>query len=418
MVAVFFIAIGILVVLLISIIVRFRMYARKTEGRQNQSAAQITQLRQELANTKNELDKNKEQLADVRAGKEFAEVSRFVVSQMNEGIICVDSGRVVRLINPYAEQYVDFAVPGKVIGETVHVRVNGIADDMSLVNAAFAGATQTLPEATEIVCQRGAFPIRGSIVPLMTDNSVRMVALIFSDKSGEAERIKEEQAFFSAAAHELRTPLTVIRMTVALLAENLDTYGREKIMEHLRRTSETTEQLVKLVNDFLNVSRIDQGRLEIKTEPFDIVSLADEVIRDLTLLAKERKLFINHEPIESDFRMVNGDRARAKEVLTNLISNSIKYTVLGGVTVTHTLHNAVIETRIGDTGAGIPSDMQGLLFQRFQQIGGARALASTKSSGLGLYISKKFAQRMGGDVVLEHSVPGQGSTFLFTLPVH
>ena len=230
------------------------------------------------------------------------------------------------------------------------------------------------------------------------------------------ERIKEEEAFFSSAAHELRTPLTVIRMTAALLKDKFETLGHDKVTEYLRRMDETGEQLVKLVNDFLNISRIDQGRLVVTRESFDIIALTDEAINDLKLLAKERHLSIDHDPA-CDSRTVWGDRTKAKEVLTNLLSNALKYTIQGGITVTHGVQNGMLATKVTDTGAGIPEEYQPLLFKRFQQIGEAHRQASSKSSGLGLYISKKFALLMHGNLILEKSEPNKGSTFTFTLPI-
>ena len=192
---------------------------------------------------------------------------------------------------------------------------------------------------------------------------------------------------------------------------------KEKIIEHLRRTDETTEKLVTLVNEFLNISRLDQGRLEIKTEKFDIVTLTDEVIKDLSLLAKERKLFIHHEPVDKEHRIVIGDPSKSKEVLINLISNAIKYTIQGGLTISHQATATALLTKVTDTGNGIPEEYQGILFKRFTQLDNARLQSTAKGSGLGLYISKKFALLMHGDVYLETSEPGKGSTFTFTLPV-
>jgi len=205
-------------------------------------------------------------------------------------------------------------------------------------------------------------------------------------------------------------------MTVSLLREKFASLSPEKIAEHLRRTDETTERLVKLVNDFLNISRIDQGRLEMKIEKFDMVTLTDEVIANLALLARERKLFVQHET-DAEKRLVAGDRAKAAEVLTNLMSNSLKYTIQGGLTITHSSSNTTLTTTITDTGPGIPKELQSLLFKRFGQVGRAREQDPTKGSGLGLYISKRLAELMRGDVQLVKSEPGMGSTFAFILPL-
>lgn len=349
---------------------------------------------------------------------QFENTAAMVMAQMRLGVICIDAQRVIRLANPYAEQFLDpLPAVGKQYRDVLHVQSRESADGYALFESAFAGTSRSLPDGFLLVSPRGQTHVRGSVFPVMSNNQVVMVTCVFEDNSEEAERKTEEQAFFSAAAHELRTPLTVIRMAVSMLRSGFETMGKEKIMDHLRRTDETAERLAAIVNDFLNISRIEQGRLEVKLEPFDIVSLADEVIGELRPLAQERKLFVNHEVADVAFRSVVGDRTKTKEVLTNLIGNGIKYTVRGGLTITHQATSSSLVTRIADTGPGIPIESQRMLFRRFMQVGAARTQATAKSTGLGLYISKKFAQLMKGDVTLEKSEPGKGSVFAFTLPL-
>ncbi len=387
-------------------------------ARKKQHEHEIGVLNKALEGMKAELGKTEQALKEKGESAQFDTYAKLVVSQMNQGVICIDQSRLVRLVNTYAEQFLDVASPvGEPYQQVVHVQTPNSPHDFAIFEAAFSGKTQVLPDNYAIVCRRGTFPISGTVTPLMTDHTVKTVVFVFSDSTQQVARIKEEQAFFSAAAHELRTPLSIIRLTISLLREQFDTLGREKIVQHLARTDETTVRLVKLVNDFLNISRIDQGRLEMKIEPFDIVKLTDEVIEDHKLLASERKLYIHHEPTGTELRTVIGDRPKAKEVLSNLVSNAIKYTIQGGLTITHSTTDSSLATKVTDTGPGIQLEYQSLLFKRFQQIGQAKEQAETKSSGLGLYISKKLAILMRGDLVLEKSEPGTGSTFTFTLPL-
>ncbi len=386
--------------------------------RKKQHEQEVLGLTKALEGMKAELGKTGQALKERGESAQYDTYAKLVISQMNQGVICIDQSRLVRLVNTYAEQFIDGGSPvGQPYQQVLHLQTPNGPGDFAIIEAAFSGKTQVLPDNYAIVCRRGTFPISGTVTALRTDHTVGTVVFVFADNTQQVARIKEEQAFFSAAAHELRTPLSIIRLTVSLLREQFDTLGREKIIENLARTDETTVRLVKLVNDFLNISRIDQGRLEMKTELFDIVKLTDEVIEDHKLLASERKLYVHHEPTGTELRTVIGDRSKAKEVLSNLVSNAIKYTIQGGLTITHSTNDSVLATKVTDTGAGIPLEYQRLLFKRFQQIGQAKEQASTKSSGLGLYISKKLAQLMRGDVVLEKSEPGTGSTFTFTLPL-
>lgn len=403
---------GVMCVLVIVVYGWHKYYETQKQKRYKEA---VTQKENDLKVVKEDLERARQLLNKVSERNSRESFTELVVSQMEQGVICIDSQYVVRFINAYAAQVLDFsAAAGVPYIQILHLRAFGDKDDQSMFAEALQGKVVLLPEGTTLVSGRGTFPISGKIVPIASG----IAALIFVDNTMQLSWVKEQQAFFSAAAHELRTPLTVIRLTIALLLERFDSMSKEKILEHLRRADETAGHLVKLVNDFLNISRIDQGRLEIKNEMVNIVGLVDEVIVELGLLAKEKKLYLHHEPISADLANVMGDKVRIKEILTNLISNCIKYTHQGGVTISHQAQEALLVTKVADTGIGIPPESQGLLFKRFVQVGEARRQTTAKSTGLGLYISKKISQLMHGDVVLEHSEPGVGSTFALLLPSH
>ena len=407
----------ILGILCIVIIVGFTWYKDQLNIKQKKFDAQLSDKNKELEVLKADTVKKQGWIDSLneRAGRET--FTQLIVSQMGQGVICIDQHHIVRFINTYASQLLDFsAAPGVSYEQILRIHNMGDMDLNIVLDTALKGTSYEFPQSAQLVSQRGTFPITGKVVRLASGSDGAVAALIFEDNTKQLSWVREQQAFFSAAAHELRTPLTVIRLTVALLLERFDSMNREKILEHLRRADETAGHLVKLVNDFLNISRIDQGRLEVKNESVNMVLITDEVISELALLAKERKLYIHHEPISADNSTVTGDPTRIKEILTNLVSNSLKYTIQGGVTIAHKLQGAQLSTLVTDTGAGIPLESQGLLFKRFVQIGEARKLSTAKSTGLGLYISKKIAQLMHGDIVLTRSEPGIGSTFSLVLP--
>lgn len=392
----------------------FRYYLKK---RQMQYESRIKSLEHELADAHAQVGQEAAQLKSVQGSNVYEKYAGLILAQMNRAVVFINQDGTVGLINEYAKQFLNLnAAVGMPYKDVLHIRKAGAEDNYSLFDAAFAGKAQQIPSDMEIVSQHGSVPITGIVMPLNAGQTSAAVVCIFEDNSEQVARVKEEQAFFSAAAHELRTPLTIIRMTVSLLRENYETMPKEKIAEHLRRTDETTERLVRLVNEFLSISRIDQGRLEIKPEKFDIVTLTDEVIANLGLLAKQRKLYVHHE-LDVERRMVMADRAKTAEVLTNLISNGLKYTIQGGLTISHKISDSTLTTSVTDTGAGISRESHSLLFKRFGQIGQAHNQDTSKSTGLGLYISKKLAQMMRGDVVLVKSEPGSGSVFAFMLPL-
>lgn len=401
---------GIAIVFVLILILRYHIHNAKQKSH-------IAELEKTLSTLTRTLDNSTQALTKARSDNHSASFALPVVDQMHYGVICIDRNRTVALINPFAATFLGGeARTGKPYQQIIRIYNKKGEPDHSVIESAYIGTAQDIPEGSEIAGSRGNLPITGTAFPLRSDDTSIGVAVVFEDNSKNAERAIEEQAFFSAAAHELRTPLTVIRMTVSMLKTGLDSVSPAKLREYIERIDETSEQLLKLVNDFLNISRIEQGRLEIKREVFDIAALTDEVFRELTPLARARNLYMQHTAAEDGFAMTLGDKTKAKEVLTNLISNAVKYTIRGGVTVSHKTAGASIATHVSDTGPGIPEEYRRMLFKRFGQVGSARTMSSSKSTGLGLYISKKLAHLIQGDVQLEQSEPGKGSTFTFTLP--
>lgn len=391
------------------------------ENKNSKLKQALTNLESNLKSSKAKLDEDakiiKELTHNNLAENQLNNLSSPIIKEIPIGIICIDQTGMVALINKYAERFVEiFPAEGKSYQQTLHLMINGVID-FSYFDLAFTGKKQTLPENAELVTQTGKISIAGNIIPLSVNDSVNFVVFVFFDNSQNTSRIQQEKNFFSTVAHELRTPLSAIRLTMKLLLQQSDTLGKEKIMEYLKKTDNSAEYLTNLVNDFLNLSRIEQGKLTVEKKSFNLVTLTDEVIKELTPLVKQRGLFIEHEPIEESYFNVIGDPIKIKEILTNIIGNGIKYTIQGGITVSHHVTSTTLVTKIADTGSGIPSDSQQLLFKRFMQIGYAREQSTTKGSGLGLYISKKIAKLMNGDVALESSEPGKGSVFTLSLPL-
>ncbi len=244
--------------------------------------------------------------------------------------------------------------------------------------------------------------------------------IILIDDISEAKIIeKSKDEFFSIASHELRTPLTVIRGNSALIKEHYS----EKIKsdhdleEMINDIHDSSVRLIQIVNDFLNVSRLEQGRMEFKKERLDLSLIIQEVIKEVGALAIQSSLYLKFEP-KVNLPNALGDRAKAKEIIINLISNAIKYTDKGGVNVDLLQNGNMLEIRVADTGRGISLPNQKLLFRKFQQAGdNALTHDTSKSTGLGLYISKLMTEGMGGKIELINSQEGKGSVFSLSLPL-
>lgn len=230
------------------------------------------------------------------------------------------------------------------------------------------------------------------------------------------ERSKDE--FFSIASHELRTPLTSIRGNAAMLHDYFgDKVKDNTFKEMIQDIRESSIRLIEIVNDFLNVSRLEQGKIRFNKSQFDIIPIISAVIRDLENLALQKGLYLRLNPLKESAAGVLADPDRTEEIVANLVSNAIKYTEKGGIVINLGTDGDLVKISISDTGRGIAKEQQNLLFRKFQQAGESLLTRdTTKGTGLGLYISKMLVEGMGGSVYLENSVAGKGSTFSFELP--
>jgi PAS domain S-box-containing protein len=344
-----------------------------------------------------------------------------LIKYLDLAIIILDTNGNIIEMNPFSEKFLGILkneAINKSYREILAFKDKYDKIDYSPIETVLNGGREViLPKWTFINTKDGKKTISGAVIPLSTENGQKYTVIYFEDISARYAEEAEEKAFFSSAAHDLRAPLTTIRGVAELLETSFDKIPPEQVKDLISGAKDSSIHLINLVNDLLNVSRIDQGRTEITKTAFDISQVTREVIENLQLSAKEKKLFLNFTLTDTSIPKVNGDRSKTIDVLTNLISNAIKYTHTGGITVTQSLHEGQVITRIEDTGIGISPENQKLLFRKYQQVGLSRNQPLSKSTGLGLYIAKKFALLMGGDVMLEKSEPEKGSVFSFSLPV-
>jgi signal transduction histidine kinase len=234
--------------------------------------------------------------------------------------------------------------------------------------------------------------------------------------SKNMERSREE--FFSIASHELRTPLTAIRWNTDMLLTMKDKINKKDEEEMLRDVHNSSIRLIEIVGDFLEVSRLEQGKVHVESSLFAMSDLVQKVVHRMQEMADKRGLTLTYEaPNEGESTDVYADPSNTEQVLENLIGNAIKFTQKGTITI-HMEHNGpFLKVSVTDTGSGISEHNQTRLFKKFQQAGeDMLARDVNQSTGLGLYISKLLVTAMGGTIALEKSELGKGSTFVFMLP--
>jgi PAS domain S-box-containing protein len=245
------------------------------------------------------------------------------------------------------------------------------------------------------------------------------VAKDITEKKRYERRLKEldkmKSDFVSNVSHELRTPLTSIKGSVDNMLDGLTGSLNEKQIRYLSRIKSNTDRLSRLINDLLDLSRIESGRVEVRPTTLPLTALVEEVAEHMKALAAEKLIRIEVPPLDPSVT-VWADRDKVTQVLMNLIGNAVKFTPQDGkVTVALEKNgNDYIQISVADTGPGILPEEQYNIFSKFYQVANIDK-QKPKGSGLGLAISKALVEMHGGKIWMDSEV-GRGSTFYFTLP--
>ena len=229
-------------------------------------------------------------------------------------------------------------------------------------------------------------------------------------KIKEADQMKDD--FISMASHELRTPLTVIRGYTESLSESGEMNEMQK--KSADRIEASAKQLDNLVNDMLDVSRLDQGRLDMNTEKLNPVEHVKENITGFMKVAEDKGLKLEYvNEIENDITIL-ADADKFRQVIVNLVGNAIKYAKEGDVNVRTSIVKGNFVLRVSDSGIGMSAEEQKGLFKKFHRIKNEET-QEIRGTGLGLWITKRIIELMGGKVSVE-SIKGVGTHFIVTFP--
>jgi PAS domain S-box-containing protein len=358
----------------------------------------------------------REQTADLRR---LARQNEVLLTSVGDGIYGVDGEGRVTFVNPSGAELLGCA-PADLLGRKAHDEFHAPTPEGlpypwegCYVTDAIRHGLVTSSEADVYVRLDGdTFPVEITASPILDGDVVRGAVVVFRDvtQRREVDRMKNE--FLSVVSHELRTPLTSIRGSLGLLAGGtlgeLSPRGQSMATIAL----ESTERLTRLINDILDLERIESGTRPLELAPTDAAELVRAATTELEGFA--RASGVRLEVGAAPGRML-ADRDRVVQTLTNLLGNAIKFSGEGSVVrVDAVEQDGEVLFRVHDRGRGIPADQLETIFERFVQVDSSDA-RQQGGTGLGLAISRGIVERHGGRIWAE-SDPGDGTTLLFTLP--
>jgi two-component system phosphate regulon sensor histidine kinase PhoR len=283
-----------------------------------------------------------------------------------------------------------------------------MAGSTDVINSMRQAVQQHRDAAGVFVPQPGRF-VDVSAHPLDSGDTL----LVLQDVSELRHLRTVRRDFVANVSHELRTPLASIRLLVDTLEAGALDDG-EVAAGFVHRIGVETDQLVQMVNELLELSRIESGQLPFRREPVQIAEVVESAVTRLWVVAEDRGITVSTE-VSNSLPPALADRDQAVQVLLNLLFNAIKFTPAGGtVRIKADYHDRFVEVAVADTGVGIHHDDLSRIFERFYKSDKSR-VRSRGGTGLGLPIARHIVEAHGGSIWAE-SKEGQGSTFTFTLP--
>ena len=346
--------------------------------------------------------------------------TQLILESAGEGIIGIDHRYRVTFVNPAGERLLGY-LPGELNGRDVFMALHPtLADgttvpvnDTPIYHALVEGKQRSVAEGILRRKDGLSFPAQYIGSPIRTSIGIIGAVITFQDvtQRREIERMKDE--FISVVSHELRTPLTSIRGALGLLAGGKVGEFPEKAQRMLEIAVNNTDRLVRLINDILDIERIDSGRVTMQKRPVEIGTLIAQAVEVMRPMADRNGVRLQAHPVEAS---VLADSDRMIQTFTNLLSNAIKFSHPGGeVTIGGATDSGRLHLTFTDQGRGIPAEKLQTIFERFQQVDASDS-REKGGTGLGLAICRTIIQQHGGEIWAESKL-GEGSTFHIDLPL-
>ena len=251
------------------------------------------------------------------------------------------------------------------------------------------------------------------ILILVAFNSRLFQYALLAKRLKEVDQMKDE--FISMASHELRAPITAVRGYLSMILDGSVGPISESSKKILQVVADSSKRLADLVEDLLEVSRIEQGRMKMTLEPVDVQEIISASITELAVSAKEKKLELQEQKWEGELPKISADKDRMRQIVVNLLSNAIKYTLSGSVAITTLVKEGFIEIRIRDTGIGMAAQEREHLFEKFYRVKNDKT-AKIVGTGLGLWITKQLIEIQKGSIRVD-SIENVGTEIILQFPI-
>ncbi len=229
----------------------------------------------------------------------------------------------------------------------------------------------------------------------------------------EVDKMKDD--FISVASHEMKTPMASIKGYLSMIFEGVAGKIDQKAKDHLDKVYANVKRLDTLVNELLDVSRLEQNRVQFDMQPIKMGDLINQIIGEIKVKADEKKLYIKYQDLPEPKPQIFADPDKIAQVLDNIIGNAIKYTPKGGIEISHQIENDRLKTLIKDTGIGMSAEDRKHLFEKFYRIQNEKTM-DIPGTGLGLWITRELVHRMNGEIYVD-SMENVGSQFTLIFPI-
>lgn len=366
--------------------------------------------------------------------------SDIILNAIDDGVILIDANKTIQLFNPAATKItgwqqkdalgIDYESVIKLV-DNKNTPYTEAQDPFERIFSEIATIRDN--NASILTDSNKLIAIDISVTPLIDqNNNITGAVGIFRDVTSERGAEAQRAEFISTASHEMRTPVAAIEGYLALALNEKVAKIDSKARSYLEKAHSSTQHLGKLFQDLLTSAKAEDGRLQNHPQVVEVGAFLEQVSEDMRFSAEKKGLGLDYL-IGTDSQNSNGargeaggakvvrplyhvqvDQERIREVLTNLFDNATKYTESGKINIGLTGDNQVVQIRIQDTGAGIPKEDLGHLFEKFYRVDNS-STRTIGGTGLGLFICRKIVEMYSGRIWVESEV-GRGSTFFINLP--